>query len=866
MKKIISLLIPFIFILSSIQILSGFSYKAAGVLSITSVTPFTVAGDQAVLELTFNNPANTGGNLINMQDTDTYVQNDILIDGESVKDICSSGAMDKQVWINYVSGKMDIWILNTCTEKLKLDGTDTIVFKSGFTTPAGDTFASDCTLTYNGTTWFINKIISDLSISTVTPFVMDGNQAVLELTFNNPANIGDNLINTQDTDVFVQNDILINGKSVKDICNSGATDTQVWINYVSGKMDIFIRNTCNEKLNFDGTDTIVLKSGFTTPTGHAVGSNISYTYITYSSIWVPSNFVTFGNYKVSAENVISNIRPGTTLTAFKNSLSPANGVDVEFTNVHTSGGTVGTGTNVDITVNGAVIQYTIEINGDVNGDGKISLSDLTSIRDYLLDKQQIQGIFQTAGNLYGESDISLNDLVGVMSYITGVGDISQLPFIAAKLPAGATSYLGVTLTRPTYDYAPSVMYGDGSQIKMWWLGFAGTSDGIYYSTLSTSGWSTPQLVLQHSASGWDSCHVGDPSVIKGTFSYHSTNYSYAMYFTGTYSAPGYDGHIGVAFSNDGINWVKDSANPIISPLSSATTQYGAGMPTVYEASNGTITMCYFDSTGESQNFMVTSTDGINFSNKTQLPYVNNENIGDIAYSPSEGKWYISTKYEDSYINIYETSTSSILSGWNYTGCISQTSTGNTSNHNPGWLRWPNGDIYIEPNTNYKYIYYGTGNNNDISYGSSWDIGYSTYTNSWEFNVNGNREGWTAYNMSNDSGPSNGLWNVTANQVEPQWVSPNIEFPAVSCHNIEIRTANQNADTSGKIYFKTDAENFFSEDKTVTFTNTNGGGWFVHSVDMTANAKWTGKITGIRIDPIVTGSGKPMGIDYVRLCN
>ena len=119
-------------------------------------------------------------------------------------------------------------------------------------------------------------------------------------------------------------------------------------------------------------------------------------------------------------------------------------------------------------------------------------------------------------------------------------------------------------------------------------------------------------------------------------------------------------------------------------------------------------------------------------------------------------------------------------------------------------------------------------------------------------------------MLDGTGPSGGLWNVTANQADPQWVSSNMEFPAISYHNIEIRTANQNTDTSGKIYFKTDAENFYSEDKTVTFTNTNGGGWFVHSIDMTGNAKWTGKITGIRIDPIVTGSGQPMGIDYVRL--
>ena len=279
MKKTLALFMSLIIVLSSTQIFGDLGCVAAGGLTITSVTPYIVAGDQAVLELTFNSPANTGGNLINMQDTDTYVQNDILIDGESVKDICSSGALDTQVWVNYVGGKMDIWILNTCTEKLKLDGTDTIVFKSGFTTPMGDAFASDSTLTYNGTTWLTEEIVNDLSISTITPFVMTGDQAVLEVTFNNPTNVGGNLLNLQDSDIYVMNDILINGKTIKDICNSGAIDTQVWINYANGgKMDIYILNTCTEKLKLDGTDTITFKSGFTIPTCHAFASDTTLTY------------------------------------------------------------------------------------------------------------------------------------------------------------------------------------------------------------------------------------------------------------------------------------------------------------------------------------------------------------------------------------------------------------------------------------------------------------------------------------------------------------------------------------------------------------------------------------------------------------
>jgi len=433
---------------------------------------------------------------------------------------------------------------------------------------------------------------------------------------------------------------------------------------------------------------------------------------------------------------------------------------------------------------------------------------------------------------------------------------------------GATSYNGVTLSRSDYDYAPSVMIGDGSQIKMWWGGGTGAGDGIYYSTLSGGGWSTPLLVMQKSASGWDGQHVCDPSVIKGSFIYSGTTYSYAMYYTATYDSIGYDSHVGVAFSNNGTTWVKNAANPILSPTGDATPptlQYGAGMQTAY-VSGGLVTIMYFDSTGAGNKlYMVTSTNGINFSGKTLLPNpLSYEHAGDISYSPSESKWYVMTKNgNDEEIFIYETSGSALTSTWNYKGNISSSTTGNVRNHNPGWLRSPNGDIYKEAVTGYKYIYYGTGTTS----AGTWDIGQSIYTNGWELNGPGNKQGWVANNIINDTGPSaSGQWIFATNAADPHLDSPALEFPASSYSKVQVNIANQNTDNKGTIYFKTAAENFYSQDKTVTFTCTNGGGWFTHTINMASNAKWTGKIKGIRIDPIETGSGGAMGIDYIRLTN
>lgn len=272
-------------------------------------------------------------------------------------------------------------------------------------------------------------------------------------------------------------------------------------------------------------------------------------------------------------------------------------------------------------------------------------------------------------------------------------------------------------------------------------------------------------------------------------------------------------------------------------------------------------MMYFDSTTQ-KNYMVTSTNGIDFSEKTELPNLfENEHSGDIAYSPDEGLWYISTKDgSDTKIHIYETAGSSLTDTWELKSTISKTTTGKVMNHNPGWMRYPNGDIYIESGTEYKYIYYGSGSTST----ATWDIAQSIYTTGWEFNVAGNRQGWTATNVSNDAGPSGNIWTFVTNKSDPYITSPDFEAPASSYSKVAVKIANQNTNTEGKIYFKTAEENYYSEDKSVSFECTEGGGWFRHRVKMTTNPKWTGTITGIRVDPVSSGTNAACGIDYVRL--
>jgi hypothetical protein len=145
--------------------------------------------------------------------------------------------------------------------------------------------------------------------------------------------------------------------------------------------------------------------------------------------------------------------------------------------------------------------------------------------------------------------------------------------------------------RSNYDYAPS-MYQEGNVQKFWWCG-AGTvpntnfnTDVIYYRSYNfgTRQWSAIIKVLWPTPGKWDGYFVCDPSVIRGQFvnPQNGRTYSHAMYYTATDLSAGTNNRIGVAFSNDGITWVKYSL-PVISPQISPTSSYGAGQAATYSA-------------------------------------------------------------------------------------------------------------------------------------------------------------------------------------------------------------------------------------------------------------------------------------------
>jgi len=302
---------------------------------------------------------------------------------------------------------------------------------------------------------------------------------------------------------------------------------------------------------------------------------------------------------------------------------------------------------------------------------------------------------------------------------------------------------GVLFHHIGYNYAPSVIQEENTQ-KFWWCG-QGTVPGTSFTTdviynnsynFKTGEWSEPAMVLWPSLGKWDSQYTCDPSVIQGTFSNpkeNGKNYSYAMYYGGTDDISG-NCRVGLAYSNDGVTWVK-YGKPVIYPQSYPTSSYGAGQPATYNSDRkaGIVLFHTDTSTSLGQRVWVRkTTDGINFSSPILL---SNQGAflfadSDFALDPVSGYVYAATPVfgrpgdRDIYSFVLcKMPAEQLLHGqgvWETLGYVDTTLTGFYLNHSPGLLRDKYG--YIAPLLP-KVIVYFSGGSNDPS---TWDLTWARW--------------------------------------------------------------------------------------------------------------------------------------------
>ena len=137
---------------------------------------------------------------------------------------------------------------------------------------------------------------------------------------------------------------------------------------------------------------------------------------------------------------------------------------------------------------------------------------------------------------------------------------------------------------------------------------------------------------------------------------------------------------------------------------------------------------------------------------------------------------------------------------------------------------------------------------------------------WDFNVNGNNEGWIANNVRKyENGymykVKDGMLSLKPASSNLQVESYPLKVEAECFDSVFIRMRNDTLDGHGRVCFATDEEPHFFEDKAVEFEILNDGKFNDYRVFMADNHKWKGAIVGIRIDFPTTVNGKTGEIDF-----
>ena len=133
---------------------------------------------------------------------------------------------------------------------------------------------------------------------------------------------------------------------------------------------------------------------------------------------------------------------------------------------------------------------------------------------------------------------------------------------------------------------------------------------------------------------------------------------------------------------------------------------------------------------------------------------------------------------------------------------------------------------------------------------------------WEFN-SARFEGWSPTGDAMlGSDATAGVLTIGSQGVDPGAATSTALFPAASYAALGIRARRTGGTGAARLYFATDAEPTFSEDKTIDVELPDDDAFHIVNIVTDAHPKWTGMITALRLDPFEKDPGS-LELDYVR---
>ncbi|MCD9021614.1 hypothetical protein [Cohnella silvisoli] len=152
---------------------------------------------------------------------------------------------------------------------------------------------------------------------------------------------------------------------------------------------------------------------------------------------------------------------------------------------------------------------------------------------------------------------------------------------------------------------------------------------------------------------------------------------------------------------------------------------------------------------------------------------------------------------------------------------------------------------------------------------SFSLDYIRVTNTpakiWRFSVD--NEGWIPNDQISNV-TIDGRYNGTITGTDPYITCVNyLDLDIGNNKKIKITLKNNTSSTIGQIYFTTDADTAWNEDKHINFTlNANDPNYTTYTVDMSAVAGWTGRLKQLRIDPEQGAGSGSFSLDTIIIQN
>ena len=283
-------------------------------------------------------------------------------------------------------------------------------------------------------------------------------------------------------------------------------------------------------------------------------------------------------------------------------------------------------------------------------------------------------------------------------------------------------YAASSIQAPGYAYAPSAIAGTTERTFTCHSRASGdVRDEIFLVTRNTSTVTSSTSVLTASASGWDSFHICDPSVVRVDATLAGQSYDYAMFYLGNDQDCSCHNQVGVAYANNlGGPWVK-APNPVVSfKAGASSSEWGVGQPsaTTVDVAAGTVLLTWTEgySTGTvaklGQVSLLSGTPTVSgvgavptaglLDSTGAADFLNNF---DIAYSPQRDRFYLvremhpyppsSPSYISTAVQVLSIPGAGMWSGtgtWTVEGQIGSAITGAARTHNPGFLRTEYGTL------------------------------------------------------------------------------------------------------------------------------------------------------------------------------